>query len=122
MNQLDVYYRALLNYRKLTTANHDCTAMRSAIASADAEKDKIVIKRAFCTIESDWVEAIENGLIHIEKAIKQERQFIRSNGEVVPIEKVKRVSKERKIPKSDVYRRQSFTFLPISPATPDSPR
>ena len=94
MNQLDVYYRALLNYRKLTTANHDCTAMRSAIASADAEKDKIVIKRAFCTIESDWVEAIENGLIHIEKAIKQERQFIRSNGEVVPIEKVKRVSKE----------------------------
>ena len=78
MNQLDVYYRALLNYRKLTTANHDCTAMRSAIASADAEKDKIVIKRAFCTIESDWVEAIENGLIHIEKAIKQERQFITS--------------------------------------------
>ena len=94
MNHLDVYYRALLNYRKLTTANHDCTAMRSSIASADAEKDKIVIKRAYCTIENDWVEAIENGLVHIEKAIKEERQFIRSNGEVVPIEKVKRVSKE----------------------------
>ena len=94
MNQLDVYYRALLNYRKLTTANHDCTALRSAIAEANAENDRITIKRAFCTIDSDWVDAIEAGLIHIEKAIKEERQFIRSNGEVVPIEKVKRVSKE----------------------------
>lgn len=94
MNQLDVYYRALLNYRKLTTANHECTAQRSSIAAADAENDKIVIKRAYCTIDNDWVEAIENGLVHIEKAIKEERQFIRSNGEVVPIEKVKRVSKE----------------------------
>ena len=94
MNQLDVYYRALLNYRKLTTANHDCSQLRSAIAQADAEKDKITIKRAFCTIDGDWVDAIEAGLVHVEKAIKEDRQFIRSNGEVVPIEKVKRISKE----------------------------
>ena len=94
MNQLDVYYRALLNYRKLTTANHECTALRNAFAEADAEKDKIIIKRAFCTIDSDWVDAIEAGLVHVEKAIKEDRQFIRSNGEVVPIEKVRRVSKE----------------------------
>lgn len=94
MNQLDVYYRALLNYRKLTTANHDCSQLRSAIAQTDTEKDKITIKRAFCTIDSDWVDAIEAGLVHIEKAIKEDRQFIRSNGEVVPIEKVRRISKE----------------------------
>ena len=94
MNQLDVYYRALLNYRKLTTANHDCSQLRSSIVQSDAEKDKIIVKRAFCTIDSDWVDAIEAGLVHIEKAIKEDRQFIRSNGEVVPIEKVKRVSKE----------------------------
>jgi len=94
MNQLDVYYRALLNYRKLTTANQECSAFRSAISEADADKDKIVIKRAYCTIDSDWVDAIESGLVHIEKAIKEDRQFIRSNGEVVPIEKVRRISKE----------------------------
>ena len=47
-----------------------------------------------CTIDEDWVNAIEAGLVHIEKAIKEERQFIRSNGEVVPIEKVKHVSKD----------------------------
>lgn len=94
MNQLDVYYRALLNYRKLTVANHECSALRGAIAGADTEKDKITVRRAFCTIEEDWVDAIEAGLVHIEKAIKEDRQFIRSNGEVVPIEKVKQVSKE----------------------------
>lgn len=94
MNQLDVYYRALLNYRQQTVANNECSALRSAIAEADAEQDKIVITRVFCTIEEDWVDAIEAGLIHIEKAIKEDRQFIRSNGEVVPIEKVKHVSKE----------------------------
>ena len=94
MNQLDVYYRALLNYRKLTTANHECSQVCSAIAQADAERDKITVKRAFCTIDDDWVNAIEAGLVHVEKAIKEDRQFIRSNGEVVPIEKVKRISKE----------------------------
>ena len=94
MNQLDVYYRALFGYRQQTLADHNCTSLRSAIATSDAEQDKIVITRSLCTIETDWVDAIEAGLIHIEKAIKEERQFIRSNGEVVPIEKVKHVSRE----------------------------
>lgn len=94
MNQFDVYYRALLEYRHLTLADNDCTALRTAISNADAEKDKIVVVRSLCTIENDWVDEIENGLIHIEKAINENRQFIRSNGTVVPIEKVKNVSRE----------------------------
>ena len=94
MNQLDVYYRALLDYRRQTVADHSCSALRNAIAAADIEQDKIVITRSTCTIETDWLEAIEKGLVHVEKAIKEERQFIRSNGEVVTIEKVKHVSRE----------------------------
>ncbi len=94
MNQLDVYYRALSDYRQQTLADHKCTSLRTAIATTDVEQDKIVITRSLCTIERDWVDAIEEGLVHVEKALKEERQFIRSNGEVVPIEKVKHVSKE----------------------------
>ena len=94
MNQLDVYYRALLNYRKCTAENNDCKAFRSAFAESNFERDELTINRAICTIDEDWVDAIEAGLVHVEKAIKEERQFIRSNGEVVPIEKVKHVSKE----------------------------
>ena len=94
MNQLDVYYRALSDYRQQTLADHNCTSLRTAIATTDAEQDKIVITRSLCTIDNDWVDAIEAGIVHIEKAIKEERQFIRSNGEVIPIEKVKHVSRD----------------------------
>lgn len=94
MNELDVYYRALLGYRKLTAEDSKCTALRSAIAGASVEGDKITVKTASCTVDEEWVREIEKGLVHIEKAIKEERQFIRSNGEVLPIEKIRHVSKE----------------------------
>ena len=94
MNQLDIYYRALLDYRKQTVHDHACSSLRGAIAAADTEQDRMSIIRSTCTIDEDWVEAIEKGLIHVEKAIKEERQFIRSNGEIIPIEKVKHVSRD----------------------------
>ncbi|MBQ2686257.1 MAG: hypothetical protein IJF55_00810 [Clostridia bacterium] len=78
----------------MTQENRECTALRRAMALSDVENDKIVITRNICTVDEDWIEAIETGLVFIEKAIKEERQFIYSNGEVVPIEKVKHVSKD----------------------------
>lgn len=94
MNQLDIYYRALIEYRKLTGANLECSAFLSAASEADRPTDRIVAVRNICTIDEDWVNEIEKGLDFIEKAIKEERQFILSQGEVVPIEKVKNFSKE----------------------------
>ncbi|MDE6441722.1 MAG: DUF2357 domain-containing protein [Clostridia bacterium] len=91
---LNTYYRALIAYRKHTADDRDCARQRKTVAGADADKDLIEIVRTDCVIEDDWIEAIEKGLIHVEKAIAEERQFIRSNGEVVPIEKVKQVSKD----------------------------
>ena len=94
MNHLDVYYRALREYRAVTKENRECRAQRKAISQANTENDKIVITRNICTVDEDWIVAIEKGLVFVEKAIKEERQFIYSNGEVVPIEKVKHVSKD----------------------------
>ena len=94
MNYLDTYYRALLDYRKNTTADHDCSNQRATVAKTNAKADEITIVRKICTIETDWIDAISDGLVHVEKAIKEERQFIRSNGEVIDIEKVKNVSKD----------------------------
>jgi hypothetical protein len=94
MNHLDVYYRALREYRALTLDNRECRVQRNAIAQANTENDKIVITRNICTVDEDWIIEIEKGLIFVEKAINEERQFIYSNGEVVPIEKVKHVSKD----------------------------
>lgn len=94
MNYSDTLYRALVDYRKNTLEQNECKTQRAAIVPADSENDKIIITRQNCIVEEDWLNAIEYGLEFIEKAIKEERQFIRSNGEVIPIEKVKRVSKD----------------------------
>lgn len=95
MNQIDVYYRALLDYRAQTTAYRECERLNSAFSHTDdSTVDIIKVSRAECTVDEEWVRQIEQGLVHIEKAIKEERQFIRSNGEVIPIEKVRHVSKE----------------------------
>ena len=94
MSQLDIYYRALIDYRTQTRTQRECVAQRNAITKVNTESDRITVTRMICDVDRDWVDAIEEGLIHIEKAINEQRQFIRSNGEVVPIEKVKHVSKD----------------------------
>ena len=94
MNELDIYYRALLRYRAETQDNRDCINFRKAISSANPDLDRVVVIRNICTVEEDWIQAIEQGLVFVEKAIKEERQFIYSNGEVLEIEKVKHISKE----------------------------
>lgn len=93
MNTIDLLYRAFRDYRKNTIKDGDCEKRRRAAVRAGA-KDALEIDEAVCEIETDWLDAIEEGLVHIGKAIEEERQFIRSNGEVVPIEKVKSVSRE----------------------------
>ncbi|MBE7079871.1 MAG: hypothetical protein E7371_01380 [Clostridiales bacterium] len=94
MNQVDRLYRAFIDYRKQTVGAYDCDRARDAIAKTNEQDDLVTLERKICTVETDWIDAIEKGLVFIEKAIREERQFIRSNGEVLPIEKVKRVDKE----------------------------
>lgn len=94
MDMLDVFYRALVDYRKNTKENREFASLRSTIKSSNTNNDLIEITRHIFTVEEDWIIAIEEGLVHVEKALAEERQFIRSNGEVVPIEKAKRVSKD----------------------------
>lgn len=95
MNQLDIYYRALLEFRRQINSNAENKAFSNAISEAvENGAESIVITRPICKIDEDWIIAIEEGLEHVEKAIKEDRQFIRSNGEVIPIEKVKNVSKD----------------------------
>ena len=94
MNELDIYYRALLGYRAETQENRECANLRKAIIAANPEQDRVKVIRNICTVDEDWIEAIEEGLVYVEKAIKEERQFIYSNGEVMEIEKVKHICKE----------------------------
>ena len=94
MSQLDLLYRALKNYRKETGKDEEYLSFRNALAKAEALEEKLQIEYNVCTVDTDWMDAIEEGLEFIGKAIAESRQFIRSNGEVVPVEKAKHVSKD----------------------------
>ena len=94
MSQLDIYYRAFKEYRKETVENSACEKERRKFIDANPDLDRLESTKYLCKIEQDWIKAIEEGLEFVEKAVAEERQFIRTNGEVVPIEKVKKVSKD----------------------------
>ena len=95
MKNLDILYEAYQNYKKLCVVDNDTDRfMRAYMNVKDRESENIVTVFSVCHIEQDWVEAIETGLPFIEKAIKEERQFIRNDGEVLPIEKIRKTSKD----------------------------
>ena len=94
MNILDIYYRAFKEYRNETANNTLCEKDRRTLTHSNTDDDKLITIKYLCVIDEEWVKNIEEGLEFVEKAVQEERQFIRVNGEVVPIEKVKRISKD----------------------------
>ena len=95
MKNLDTLYEAYQNYKKLCVVDNDTDRfMRAYMAVKDRDSENVTTVFSVCHIEQDWVEAIEVGLPFIEKAIKEERQFIRNDGEVLPIEKIRKTSKD----------------------------
>ena len=95
MKNLDILYEAYQNYKKLCVVDNDTDRfMRAYMNVKDRDSENITTIFSVCHIEQDWVEAIEVGLPFFEKAIKEERQFIRNDGEVLPIEKIRKTSKD----------------------------
>lgn len=93
MGLYDNYYRAFKEYRNETLDNSECKKQRLSISNSNVELDKLESIKYLCTIDEDWVNEIGKGLVYVEKAVREERQFIRQQGEVVPIEKAKKISK-----------------------------
>ena len=93
MNQQDYIYRGFKHYRAQTEDN-SCKRERRLLRKSNLEIDKLTVRKYLCTIDDDWIIAIEDGLVFVEKAIAEERQFIRTDGETVPIEKAKKVSRD----------------------------
>ncbi len=94
MRELDIYYRALRQIKKSSAANDQCRRLTAAVKRADTSADRMCMERMVCHIEQDWVAYIEEHLPYVERAIKEERQFIRREGETVDIGKAKKVSRD----------------------------
>lgn len=93
MAKINVYHRAFIDYRKETMKDKTCSADRKVFRKLDLNFDVLQSRKYKCTIDEEWIIKIEEGLVFVEKAVAEERQFIRVNGEVVPIEKAKKISK-----------------------------
>lgn len=94
MRELDLYYRALRKLKAQSGANDQCRRVMAAVGRADTGADRLCVQRMVCHIEEDWVAFIEEHLPYVERAIKEERQFIRREGETVDIGKAKKVSRD----------------------------
>lgn len=92
MEENAALYGAIENLKRAVGADGELKALLNALAAAQG--DRAVVKSSVCAVDEKWVEAVERGLGFIENAIKEERRFIRSDGDVLPIEKIKRASKE----------------------------
>ena len=95
MENLDLLYRAYSEYKKLCITDDDTSRFyRAYVRNNLKEHEDTVHIFNLCKIDEDWVKAMEEGLVFFEKAIKEDRQFIRNDGEVTPVEKVRKVAKE----------------------------
>ena len=94
MSQFDLFYRAYESYKKEFEKNRDNILFKKANYAPMNKNDYISSIKVECKVEEDWINIIERGVYYIAKAIKEDRQFIRNEGDVLPIEKIRRVSKD----------------------------
>ena len=113
MNTNDLFYLAYEHYKKELENNRDIYLFRKGVNSRKSPEDYLSMVTIECDIDEEWIAAIEKGLHYIAKAIKEDRQFIRNEGEVLPIEKIRRVSKDSII---DLSKHSNYiTRMPENP-------
>ncbi len=94
MDKIDVLFRAKKNLLDDLTQNMFFKEDIEQLNDVDTESEYFSATKFICLINEDWIIEIEECIPFIEKAIAEERQFIRVDGETIPIEKVKKVSHE----------------------------
>ena len=97
-NQMDRYYRAARQFAKemndpAMPADDAEKKLRELFSRSGTETEKLLTVYFDVTVEQDWIERIEAALPHLEAAIREDRQFIKTEGNVTPIERVRKISR-----------------------------
>ena len=95
---LDRYYRAARRFaEQLDNAGAPGSEMerklRELFTRSGLETEKLTSVYFDVTIDEAWIERIESAMPHLEAAIREDRQFIKTEGNVTPIERVRKVSR-----------------------------
>ncbi len=87
-------YMLLMRLLELSRDGGNGRALAGAFSERGEGSEKISAVRQRCRVDTDWIEKIEDGAVHLRKAIEQSRSLIKKEGEVVRIDRAKRFSKE----------------------------
>lgn len=90
---MDQYYRAAKRFAAELTDTKETTRLRTLIAKSNRAEERLSSVYFDVTIDDEWIDRIERSLPHLEAAIREDRQFIKSEGNVTPIERVRKVSR-----------------------------
>ena len=88
------YYRAFILMQETLRGDFTHKYLTDHMAHADSGEDVHSGKNYRRVIDMDWVEAIEDAVPYIDKAIREQRRFIIQNEDIVPIEKARKITNE----------------------------
>jgi len=94
MADFNKYYRAFILMQETLKGDFTHSYIESNLADADQGNDELSGKNYSRVIDMDWVEAIEDAIPYIDKAIREQRRFIIQNEDIVPIEKARKITSE----------------------------
>ena len=92
-NVMDQYHRAAKRFHEALGESKEIRHLRDALMRAGTESEKLAGVYFDVTIEEDWIARIERAIPHLEAAIREDRQFIKSEGNITSIERVRKVSR-----------------------------
>lgn len=90
---IDIQHRGFTAYEQETRSTEADEKLSRAIRYAGQGVETVRTIWTGCEVDTDWIERIEAALPYVENAVRENRQFIHREGDTVPIEKAKRVSK-----------------------------
>ncbi len=85
------YYRAYMYMQELLQNDFTYNYINESLKDGDEGKDSLDGKTNEKVIDMDWVEAIEEAIPYIQKAIDEQRRFIKQIDNVVRVELAKQV-------------------------------
>ena len=92
-NIMDQYHRAGKRFAAEITDTKESARLRDAISKSGRGTEKLAHVSFDVTIDDEWIDRIERALPHLEAAIREDSQFIKSEGNVTSIERVRKVSR-----------------------------
>ncbi len=94
MDDTLAFYRIYRAFKKQALNEPSFKKALLSLQRPVASTEKLKTHSSVCVVDNDWVDYIAEKLPFLVNAVAEERQFVRSEGEVLPIDRVMHISKE----------------------------